>query len=123
MDFILDIQAFSLDHILAKEDTFLDDSHDHQHDNRVTSVGIDIKGEVVQAKLDNWLGWLLKEKGNDIFRCKGVLAVKGNPKRYVFQAIHMIFAGTSQKEWAAGEERTCKIVFIGKNLNREELNA
>merc|ERR1712176_263580 len=121
MGFILGIKAFSLDQILAKEGSFLDDSQDHQHDNRVTSIGFDLKGEVDQQKLDGWLGWLLKEKGADIFRCKGVLAVKGKPERYVFQAIHMIFAGTSQKAWEPDEEKTCKLVFIGKNLNREEL--
>merc|ERR1712039_406034 len=121
MSFITGIRAFSLDQILAKEDSFLDGSHDHQHDDRVSSVGIDVKGEVDQKKLNDWLGWLLKERGADIFRCKGVLAVKGAPQRYVFQAIHMIFSGTSQKAWEEGEEKFCKIIFIGKNLNREEL--
>merc|ERR1712087_961358 len=59
------------------DDAFLEDSHDHQHDPRVSSVGIEVKGEVVQQKLNEWIGWLLKEKGVDLFRSKGVLAVKG----------------------------------------------
>merc|ERR1712232_270404 len=46
MSYILGIRAFSLDNILMKEDGFLDDSRDHQHDNRVTSVGVDVPGEV-----------------------------------------------------------------------------
>merc|ERR1712100_424491 len=105
------------------DDAFLEDSHDHQHDNRVTSVGIDVKGEVVQQKLNEWISWLLREKGVDLFRSKGVLAVKGMKQKFVFQAIHMLFANSNEGEWAADEERRCKMVFIGKNLSREELNS
>lgn len=123
MTFITGIRAFSLDEILAKEDTFLDDGQEHQHDDRVSSVGVDVQGEVDKTKLNEWLAWLLKERGVDIFRCKGVLAVKDLPEKYVFQAIHMIFSGTSQKAWEPGEERRCKMIFIGKNLDREDLTA
>merc|ERR1711879_597218 len=121
MDFILGIKGFSLDKIIEMDDAFLEDSHDHQHDSRVSSVGIDIPGEVVQQKLNDWISWLLKEKGTDLFRSKGVLAVKGMKQKFVFQAIHMLFANSMEGEWKAGEERRCKMVFIGKNLNRQEL--
>jgi len=123
MDFILGIRGFSLDKIIAMDDAFLEDSHEHQHDERVSSVGIDVPGEVVQQKLNQWIGWLLKEKGVDLFRSKGVLAVKGMREKFVFQAIHMLFANSQQGSWADGEERRCKMVFIGKNLSREELTS
>jgi len=123
MDFILGIRGFSLDKIIEMDDAFLEDSHDHQHDSRVTSIGIDVPGEVVQQKLNEWIGWLLKEKGVDLFRSKGVLAVKGMKQKFVFQAIHMLFANSQEGAWQEGEERRCKMVFIGKNLNREELTS
>lgn len=94
----------------------------HIHDSSVTSVGFDVPGEVEHSKLNAWIGWLLKEKGNDIYRSKGVLAVRGSKEKYVFQAIHMVFTGAPQKPWAEGEERRCKLVFIGKNLKRDELS-
>merc|ERR1712061_966914 len=121
MDFILGIHGFSLDKIIEMDDAFLEDSHDHQHDSRVSSVGLDLEGEVVQQKLNEWIGWLLKEKGVDLFRSKGVLAVKGMKQKFVFQAIHMLFANSQEGAWGPEEERRCKMVFIGKNLNREEL--
>jgi len=121
MDFILGIQAFSLDKILQMDDEFLSDEQEHQHDDRVSSVGIHVTGEVEQSKLDEWLGWFLKEKGTDVFRTKGVLAVKNMKEKFVFQAVHMAFAGSPQRSWAEGEERVCKLTFIGKNLNRQEL--
>jgi len=123
MDYILGIRGFSLDKIIEMDDAFLDDSHDHQHDTRVTSVGIDVAGEVVQQKLNEWISWLLKEKGVDLFRSKGVLAVKGMKQKFVFQAIHMLFANSNEGSWEKGEERRCKMIFIGKNLNREELTS
>jgi len=123
MDFILGIKGFSLDKIIEMDDAFLEDSHDHQHDSRVSSVGIDVEGEVVQQKLNDWISWLLKEKGTDLFRSKGVLAVKGMKQKFVFQAIHMLFANSMEGAWAPDETRRCKMVFIGKNLNREELTS
>merc|ERR1712084_58714 len=122
MDFILGIHAFSLDKILEQDDAFLADNAEHQHDPRVSSVGIEVAGEVVQQKLNEWIGWLFREKGVDLFRSKGVLAVKGMKEKFVFQAIHMLFANSQEGVWGPDEEKVCKMVFIGKKLNREELN-
>jgi len=123
MDFILGIKGFSLDKIMEMDDAFLDDSAEHQHDDRVSSVGVDVEGEVIQQKLNEWIGWLLREKGTDLFRSKGVLAIKGMNQKFVFQAIHMLFANSMEGAWEAGEQRRCKMIFIGKNLNREELTS
>merc|ERR1712176_1435805 len=123
MDFVLGIDAFNLDKILEKDDGFLDEHGSHEHDDRVSSVGFNVKGEVDQSKLNSWIGWILKEKGTDIFRTKGVLAVKGMKEKFVFQAVHMAFSGcpNADRVWSDGEERVCKLTFIGKNLDRQEL--
>merc|ERR1712014_351482 len=121
MDYVLGIHGFSLDRIIEMDDAFMEDSHEHTHDARVSSVGIDVPGEVVQQKLNSWISWLLKEKGVDLFRSKGVLAVKGMKEKFVFQAIHMLFANSNEGAWQPDEEKRCKMVFIGKNLDREEL--
>ena len=123
MDFILGIEAFNLDKILEMDDAFLQDEQDHQHDERVTSCGFHVRGEVQQQKLNEWLGSLLKEKGQDLFRTKGVLAVQGMKQRFVFQAVHMAFTSAPQMDWGPEEERICKLTFIGKNINRQELEA
>jgi len=123
MDYIMGIRAFDLDKIMEMEDSFLDDHQEHMHDDRVSSVGVNVKGEVDQTKLNEWIGWLLREKGADIFRTKGVLAVQGMAEKFVFQAVHMAFSGAPQKPWAEGEEKGCKMIFIGKSLDREELES
>jgi len=94
----------------------------HQHDYRVSSVGIERDSEVARDKLDGFISWLMQEKGPDLYRSKGVLAVKGMKEKFVFHAVHMQFGGKPQNPWEDHEKRCCKMVFIGKNLNREDLN-
>ncbi len=93
---------------------------DHEHDEEVTSVGITLSGDLQLEKLNGWLGKLLREQGQDIFRMKGVLSVRGWDKRFVFQGVHMLFDGRPDRPWG-NELRHNKMIFIGRNLNRAEL--
>jgi G3E family GTPase len=94
---------------------------DHEHDDEVTSVGINVAGDLDEKKLNAWLGNLLQTKGTDIFRMKGVLSIKNNPNRFVFQGVHMLFDGRPDRPWGM-EQRHNSLIFIGRNLNRAELN-
>ena len=53
---------------------------------------------------------------------KGVLSLRGEPNRFVFQGVHMLFDGKSDRPWKDGEVRSNKMIFIGRNLDREALN-
>ncbi|HEY1792795.1 MAG TPA: GTP-binding protein [Opitutaceae bacterium] len=92
----------------------------HEHNLEVTSVGIRQEGELDGKRLNDWISSLLRTKGNDIYRMKGVLSVKGAAKRLVFQGIHMLFDARFDREWGA-DARTNTLVFIGKNLDRAAL--
>ena len=92
----------------------------HQHDQTVGSVGIHADGAVDGDRLNEWLGVLLREKGADIFRMKGILNMAGQDKRFVFQGVHMLFDGREDKPWGAAS-RTNDIVFIGRKLDRSSL--
>ncbi|HEV3272619.1 MAG TPA: GTP-binding protein [Candidatus Methylacidiphilales bacterium] len=98
-----------------------EEAHDHHHDEDVTSVGILAPGDLDEKKLSDWLGTLLRTKGQDIFRMKGVLAVKGRDVRFVFQGVHMLMEGRPDRPWGA-EPRRNTLVFIGRNLDRAALN-
>ncbi|GIL71418.1 hypothetical protein Vretimale_2715 [Volvox reticuliferus] len=100
--------------------------HDHKHDDNVTSVGFELEGELDMQKLNMWLSKLLQERGADLYRSKGILSIKGSDDKHVFQGVHMLLQFSSSAEgvgrpWKEGEKRISRIVFIGKNLNREEL--
>ena len=120
LDQILGVGAFDLNRVLEMEPEFLSDT-EHQHDQSITSVGIDCEGEVSVQKINEWLGWLLGERGTDIFRMKGILNMWGDNRRFVFQGVHMLFDGTPGQPWGEGEARRNRMVFIGRNLDREDL--
>ncbi|SFD86103.1 GTP-binding protein [Nitrosomonas sp. Nm166] len=95
---------------------------DHEHDEEITSVGITTSGALNLDRFEEWLRWLLATKGADIFRMKGILNFSGMTERYVFQGVHMLFDGRPDRPWA-DEPRKNALIFIGRNLDREELNA
>jgi G3E family GTPase len=92
----------------------------HEHNDDVTSVGISLPGDLDGKQLNNWIADLLRTKGGDIYRMKGVLSVKGTSKRLVFQGVHMLFDAKFDREWGA-DPRQNTLVFIGKNLDRTAL--
>ena len=93
---------------------------DHEHDEEVTSVGLEISGDLDQEKFQRWLSRLLRERGQDIYRSKGVLSLRGKDERYIFQGVHMLFDYEAHRAWD-GERRATQMVFIGRNLDRMEL--
>jgi G3E family GTPase len=120
LDQILRVRAFDLERALRIDPSFLTDNA-HEHDQSVTSVGIDMPGDADPKRLNGWIGALLREKGTDIFRMKGIVSVRGSPRQLVFQGVHMLFDSEDGKAWGQGP-RTNKMVFIGKNLDRNALN-
>jgi G3E family GTPase len=93
---------------------------EHEHNEGVSSVGIQRPGELDGKRLNEWISGLLRTQGNDIYRMKGVLNVKGTTKRLVFQGIHMLFDAKFDREWG-DEPRVNTLVFIGRKLDRAAL--
>ncbi len=120
MDSLLGIGAFDLDRALEIDPEFLNELA-HEHDESVGSVAIVEPGELDGDRLNDWLGDLLRNKGADIFRMKGILTIAGEDQRFVFQGVHMLFDGRPDRPWKAGEVRKNELVFIGRNLDGEQL--
>jgi len=120
---VLNIGAFDLKRTLEMDPEFLDTEGEHVHDQSVTSIGINADGDVDLGLFSAWLETLLRDKGADLFRIKGVLSVKDVPHQYVYHAVHMIYTGKFMEPWQPDEPRTCKLTFIGKNLDHDGLRA
>jgi G3E family GTPase len=80
-----------------------------------------IDGDVDPHRFMPWINHITQKEGPSILRSKGILAFKDEPKRFVFQGVHMILDGDLQRLWKDGEKRESKIVFIGRHLKEDEL--
>jgi len=126
---ILGIKRFDLGRVLDMDEEFLNVDGEHQHDDSISSVGIEFEGTLDMLKLNAWLSKLLETKGVDIFRSKGVLNISGSEARHVFQGVHMLMgfssseATSSIRPWREDEPRVNKLVFIGRRLDRGVLES
>tara|TARA_B100001758_G_scaffold245577_1_gene258857 strand:- start:892 stop:2079 length:1188 start_codon:yes stop_codon:yes gene_type:complete len=123
---LINIGSFDLQRTLEMDPEFLDTDAEHEHDQRVTSTSAKFEGELNVNKLERWIGGLMRDKSEDLFRYKGVLAVKGMDEKYVFQGVHMLFGGKFSEDiglWKEGEKRECRFVFIGRDLDHEALES
>lgn len=123
---LIGIGAFDLSKTLEMDPEFLDTDAEHEHDENVTSTSSKFEGELNVNKLERWIGELMQTKAEDLFRYKGVLAVKGMDQKFVFQGVHMLFGGDFNQDiglWKDDEKRECRFVFIGRNLDHAALEA
>ena len=121
---LINIGSFDLERTLEMDPEFLDTDAEHEHDQRVTSTSSKFEGELNVNKLERWIGSLMQNKAEDLFRYKGVLAVKGMDEKFVFQGVHMLFGGNFTEDiglWKDGEIRECRFVFIGRDLDHQAL--
>ena len=105
--------------------TLLEERHfgSHHHDSEIGSIGLEDARPLDPDKLNEWLSYLLQSRGQDILRMKGVLNIKGEARRYVFHGVHMVYDGQLERPWPAGAVRRSRLVFIGRHLDRTELEA
>ena len=76
-----------------------------------------------REQVSGWLTHLVATQGQDILRAKGIIDVKDESQRLVFQAVHMLLEGDLQKAWRPGEPRYSRLVFIGRKLDKNALQA
>jgi G3E family GTPase len=112
---ILDIRGFNLNAILELDPEFLIE-REHEHDEHVNSFVFRSERPFDGPALEEFLSGLTQAYGPDMLRYKGVLYLKENPHRVVFQGVHMMMGGDIGKPWGENEKRESVLIFIGRNL-------
>ncbi len=97
--------------------------HDHVAESGITSISLTSDKPIDANRVTAWLNNVLQTQGVDILRAKGILDIKGEDRRLVFQAVHMILEGDFQGPWRDGDKRYSRLVFIGRNLDEAALRA
>jgi len=118
LDEVLDIRGFNLNAILELDPEFLTDAH-HEHHDEVESFVFRSKKPFDGTKLEQFLSGMIQVYGPDLLRYKGVLWMKGNPRRVVFQGVHMMMGGDMGKPWTKSEKKESLLVFIGRKLPKD----
>ncbi|WP_375257255.1 CobW family GTP-binding protein [Citreimonas sp.] len=97
-----------------------DDHHDHVAADGIESVTLHEDAALDADAVEAWLERLLSVRGEDILRTKGILALAGEERRFVLQAVKMMIEGDFGAPWGT-EPPASRIVFIGRSLDRAGL--
>jgi G3E family GTPase len=115
IDKVLDLRSLDLE-IKAHEH-----DNNHRHTEEIATVAITAPGDLDGLKLSQWFRGLLAEFGERIMRMKGILNLRNDPDQFVFQGVHLLFEGRPGRHWAPDEQRLNRLVFIGRDLDREKI--
>lgn len=119
---VLDVGAFDLKNALAIEPNLLGE-HVHDHDQDITCVAVRLSGGIDPIAFNRWLYALVQSKGRELLRLKGIVNLEGERRRFVLHGVHMTLDGRPGRAWDASEQRRSEIVFIGRDLDAEQLRA
>lgn len=118
---VLSIGAFDLQTRSELDPSLLKEYHAHNHDEAIQSVYIVEHRPLDLEKLNRFMSLVLSELGGQVLRSKGVIYLKDDPKRIIFQSVHMNMGSAPDREWEAQEERKTQMVFIGRHLPQDVL--
>jgi len=93
--------------------------HHHHHDDDVKSFVYRSDRPFDPAKLEDFLGAIVNIYGPRMLRYKGVLNMQGTDRKVIFQGVHQLMGSDLGPQWAEGEARTSKMVFIGIDLPKD----
>jgi G3E family GTPase len=117
---VLDLHGFNLNAILDIDPDFLSDVS-HEHDDDVTSFVFRDTRPLDLARLEDFLGAIVRVYGPQLMRYKGILHVDGQDQRIVFQGVHMLMGSELGSLWRTDERRETRMIFIGRNMPTDML--
>jgi G3E family GTPase len=120
-DAVLGVQRFSLPNLLAIEPGILEDEHDHEHDDSITSFAMESLRAIDADRFSRWATQLTLQPDQDILRMKGVLDFHGEARQFYFHSVHMLTEAKPGKRWASDALRVSRLVVIGRNLDIDAL--
>ncbi|PCI40122.1 MAG: cobalamin biosynthesis protein CobW [Elusimicrobia bacterium] len=116
---IIDIEAFDMTRAAEASGEV---EAGFEHDDAIGSVGLRLSGDLDRDRFTSWIAGVLSRSGPRLLRVKGILAFAGDDKRCIFDAVQMLNDLREGREWK-NDPRESKIVFIGHDLDREDLKS
>jgi cobalamin biosynthesis protein CobW len=96
-----------------------DHEEEHDHDDEIDSTYVvfdrAFDPEVLKQRLEKLV------ETREIYRVKGFVSVSNKPMRMVVQGVGARFEQFYDRPWAKDEPRQTKLVFIGRDLQRSDI--
>ena len=106
---------------LANRHSHHDHEEEHEHDEDINSIELILDRAFTPQELTQRLKELLSEQ--EIYRVKGFVNVPNKPMRLVLQGVGNRLETFYDRLWQADETRQTRLVFIGHDLNRQQIEA
>lgn len=91
------------------------------HDTRIGTASIILDDPLQDEVFDTWLNTLLRLRGADILRVKGIVFLENLETPFVFHGVQQIFdPPIPVRDWP-GSDRRSRIVVIARDITRPEL--
>ena len=87
----------------------------------VSSVVIELDKPIELSAVSDLMEGLLLKYADQLLRYKGLLAIKDDNKRLLFQGVQRLYSADWDRPWKEDEERKSILVFIGVNLPEQEI--
>lgn len=111
----------AVEYDLAARPSHHDTEEDHDHDEEIVSTHCVLDRPVEPNQLQHCLKTLVQEQ--EIYRIKGFVAVPNKAMRLVIQGVGERFDQFYDRPWQANEPQQTRLVFIGKHLDAEQIQA
>jgi G3E family GTPase len=120
LDELLDLKVFDLERKLSLSPDLLDEFKESNH-SAFASFSCAFDQPFAIERLERELQELSEK--SKIYRSKGYLWIQGTPRRAVFHGVNNRFTIYWDRLWEKAEDRQSQLVFIGKDLDRSEIEA
>ncbi|GAB3800475.1 GTP-binding protein [Humibacter antri] len=118
---ILGINAFARHETSSGSAQWLEENS-HVHSDGLEAVAFEIDGRFRRVALEQCIAELAARQGDDLYRYKGVIHVEGDSVPHLLQGVHQLYNLTAHEAVDLKLESSV-FVFIGRNLDRDELEA
>jgi len=118
---LLDVRGFNLNSDLGGGMSLRPVAPAGHSVDRISSLVLRSDQPLDLDKLSEFMNELLEEHGPQLLRYKGVLSIKDEPRRMVFQGVLKLYGFDWDTEWAEDEKRESVIVFIADELPEEKI--
>lgn len=89
--------------------------------HNIQSNSFVFKGDFDFEKFSLWMESFFYFSSSRVFRVKGILSFAGKGRKVIFHSVRGAFMLEEADEWKDEEERESRLVFIGKGINKNEI--